>query len=75
MIQDRLKVTKQGALHLVGELALREMTGRGHYHAWGDLTLAGQYRVRAEDCTRCLAGCGIDPDQHLDPRLLKLLDR
>lgn len=37
MIQDRLKVTKQGALNLVGELGLREMTGRGRFRAWGVL--------------------------------------
>ncbi len=35
MIQDALKVTKQGALNLVGELGLREMTGRGRFRAWG----------------------------------------
>ncbi|RWB39777.1 MAG: DUF1612 domain-containing protein [Mesorhizobium sp.] len=35
MIQDRLKVTKQGALNLVSELGLREMTGRGRFRAWG----------------------------------------
>ena len=35
MIQDRLKVTQQGALNLVGELGLREMTGRGRFRAWG----------------------------------------
>ena len=35
MIQDKLKVTKQGALNLVGELGLREMTGRGRFRAWG----------------------------------------
>ncbi|WP_292329097.1 RHE_PE00001 family protein [Mesorhizobium sp.] len=35
MIQDMLKVTKQGALNLVGELGLREMTGRGRFRAWG----------------------------------------
>jgi hypothetical protein len=35
MIQDRLKVSKQGALNLVGELGLREMTGRGRFRAWG----------------------------------------
>ncbi|WP_353045390.1 helix-turn-helix domain-containing protein [Mesorhizobium sp. M1365] len=34
MIQERLKVTKQGALNLVGELGLREMTGRGRFRAW-----------------------------------------
>ncbi|GLS34902.1 hypothetical protein GCM10010869_04900 [Mesorhizobium tianshanense] len=37
LIQDRLKVTKQGALNLVGELGLREMTGRGRFRAWGVL--------------------------------------
>ncbi|MER9949522.1 RHE_PE00001 family protein [Mesorhizobium sp. M0047] len=35
MIQERLKVTKQGALNLVGELGLREMTGTGRFRAWG----------------------------------------
>ena len=35
MIQQALKVSKQGALKLVGELGLREMTGRGRFRAWG----------------------------------------
>ncbi|MER8465684.1 helix-turn-helix domain-containing protein [Mesorhizobium sp. M1396] len=35
MIQDGPKVTKQGALNLVGELDLREMTVRGKFRAWG----------------------------------------
>lgn len=35
MIQDRLRVSKQGALNLIGELGLREMTGRGRFRAWG----------------------------------------
>ncbi|MER8479724.1 DUF1612 domain-containing protein [Mesorhizobium sp. M0340] len=35
MIQERLKVTKQGALNLVGDLNLREMTGRRRFRAWG----------------------------------------
>ncbi|ESZ32909.1 RHE_PE00001 family protein [Mesorhizobium sp. L2C066B000] len=35
IIQERLKVTKQGALNLIGELGLREMTGRGRFRAWG----------------------------------------
>ncbi|MER8948088.1 RHE_PE00001 family protein [Mesorhizobium sp. M0809] len=35
MIQEWLKVTKQGALNMVGELGLREMTGRGRFRAWG----------------------------------------
>jgi hypothetical protein len=33
MIQDRLKISRQGALNLVGELGLREMTGRGRFRA------------------------------------------
>ncbi|TGS85062.1 DUF1612 domain-containing protein [Mesorhizobium sp. M3A.F.Ca.ET.174.01.1.1] len=37
MIQETLKVSKQGALNLVGELNLREMTGRGRFRAWGIL--------------------------------------
>lgn len=35
MIQSGLKVSKQGALNLIGELGLREMTGRGRFRAWG----------------------------------------
>ncbi|WP_287074167.1 helix-turn-helix domain-containing protein [Mesorhizobium sp.] len=35
MIQEMLKVSKQGAFNLVGELSLREMTGRGRVRAWG----------------------------------------
>ena len=35
LIQESLKVSKQGALNLVGELGLREMTGRGRFRAWG----------------------------------------
>jgi Protein of unknown function (DUF1612)/HTH DNA binding domain len=35
MVQEALKVSKQGALNLVGELGLREMTGRGRFRAWG----------------------------------------
>jgi Protein of unknown function (DUF1612)/HTH DNA binding domain len=34
MIQEALKVSKQGALNLVSELGLREVTGRGRYRAW-----------------------------------------
>lgn len=33
MIQETLKVSKQGALNLVGELNLREMTGGGRFRA------------------------------------------
>lgn len=35
MIQKELKVTKQGALNLVAEFKLREMTGRRRFQAWG----------------------------------------
>jgi Protein of unknown function (DUF1612)/HTH DNA binding domain len=35
MIQQALKVSKQGALNLISELGLREMTGRGRFRAWG----------------------------------------
>ncbi|BCH19985.1 RHE_PE00001 family protein [Mesorhizobium sp. L-2-11] len=35
LIQKTLKVSKQGALNLVRELSLREMTGRGRFRAWG----------------------------------------
>ncbi|CAH2394092.1 conserved hypothetical protein [Mesorhizobium prunaredense] len=35
MIEKDLKVTTRGALNLVGELNLREVTGRGRYRAWG----------------------------------------
>jgi Protein of unknown function (DUF1612)/HTH DNA binding domain len=35
MIEKELKVTLQGALNLVAELNLREMTGRGRFRAWG----------------------------------------
>jgi Protein of unknown function (DUF1612)/HTH DNA binding domain len=35
MIEKELKVTMQGALNLIVELNLREMTGRGRFRAWG----------------------------------------
>lgn len=35
MIQETLKVSRQGALNLIGEFNLREMTGRGSFRAWG----------------------------------------
>ncbi|EEE48137.1 HTH DNA binding domain protein (plasmid) [Labrenzia sp. THAF191b] len=35
MIAKAAKVTPRGALNLVGELGVREMTGRGRYRAWG----------------------------------------
>ncbi len=37
MIEKELRVTTRGALNLVGELGLREITGRGRYRAWGIL--------------------------------------
>lgn len=35
MIQKEFKVTRQGALNLITEFNLREITGRGRYRAWG----------------------------------------
>ncbi len=35
LIAKELKVTQRGALNLVAELGVREMTGRGRYRAWG----------------------------------------
>lgn len=35
MIQETLEVSRQGALNLVGEFSLREMTGKGSFRAWG----------------------------------------
>jgi hypothetical protein len=35
MIAETLKVTPRAALRIVGELGLREMTGRGRFQAWG----------------------------------------
>lgn len=35
LIAKELKVTSRGALNLVAELGVREMTGRGRYRAWG----------------------------------------
>ena len=34
-IAKALDVTPQAALRIVGELGLREMTGRGRFRAWG----------------------------------------
>lgn len=34
MIERELKVTMQGALNLLAELSLREVTGRGRFRAW-----------------------------------------
>lgn len=35
MIAKEMKVTPRGALNLVAELGIREMTGRGRYRGWG----------------------------------------
>lgn len=35
MIAKAARVTTRGALNLIGELGVREMTGRGRYRAWG----------------------------------------
>lgn len=35
MAQAALKVSRQGALDLIGELGLRELTGKGSFRAWG----------------------------------------
>lgn len=35
LVQAALKVSRQGALDLIGASGLRELTGRGSYRAWG----------------------------------------
>ncbi len=35
MVEKELQVTQQGALKLISELNLREITGRGRFRAWG----------------------------------------
>ncbi|ARZ18196.1 hypothetical protein BK204_14525 [Brucella melitensis] len=37
LVEKELQVTQQGALKLIGELNLREITGRGRFRAWGIL--------------------------------------
>lgn len=37
MIAEELGITSRAALDQVGELGLREATGRGRYRAWGIL--------------------------------------
>ena len=37
MIVKAVGVTPQAAIRIVGELGLREMTGRGRFRAWGVL--------------------------------------
>ena len=35
MIARHLRITPRGALNLVNEIGIREITGRGRYRAWG----------------------------------------
>lgn len=35
MVAKTAKVTQRGALNLIGQLGVREITGRGRYRAWG----------------------------------------
>ncbi|RCW81870.1 RHE_PE00001 family protein [Phyllobacterium bourgognense] len=35
LISKELKISQRGALNLISELGVREMTGRGRYRAWG----------------------------------------
>ncbi len=37
MVEKELEVTQQGALKLISDLNLREITGRGRFRAWGIL--------------------------------------
>jgi hypothetical protein len=37
MIAKAARITQRGALNLIGELGVREITGRGRYRAWGIL--------------------------------------
>ena len=37
MVAKAARITPRGALNLVGELGVRELTGRGRYRAWGVL--------------------------------------
>jgi hypothetical protein len=37
MVAKAARITPRGALNLVSELGVREMTGRGRYRAWGVL--------------------------------------
>jgi predicted transcriptional regulator len=37
MVEKELAVTQQGALKLISDLNLREITGRGRFRAWGVL--------------------------------------
>jgi HTH DNA binding domain. len=35
MVAKSARITPRGALNLIGELGVRELTGRGRYRAWG----------------------------------------
>jgi hypothetical protein len=35
LIREEVKVSQRAALHLIRELGIREMAGRGRYRAWG----------------------------------------
>ena len=35
MVQKALKISRQGALDLIGEISVREMTGKRSFRAWG----------------------------------------
>ena len=35
MVARELGVTQRGALNLINEVGIREITGRGRYRAWG----------------------------------------
>jgi hypothetical protein len=35
MVAKAAKVSQRGALNLITELGIREITGRGRYRAWG----------------------------------------
>ncbi|MGE3363569.1 MAG: RHE_PE00001 family protein [Rhizobiaceae bacterium] len=37
MVAKAARITQRGALNLIGELGVREVTGRGRYRAWGVL--------------------------------------
>jgi hypothetical protein len=45
MVAKAIDVTPQAAVRIVGELGLREMTGRGRFWAWG-ITRAIQSSLR-----------------------------
>jgi HTH DNA binding domain/Protein of unknown function (DUF2384) len=50
MLAKAAKVTQRGALNLINELAIREVTGRGRYSAW-ECYEAGAYSANGTDWT------------------------